>query len=812
MPLFTWVLVLSEGFEGGLTGWHVGNGGGTSTWETRPYGSLGYEPDGEGDEYAVCYAGSDEVYSDTLISPAVAVSGYDSLRLIFSYAFNREGYATSDYGKVLVRYHDGTSWGAWDVLRTFSETERGEDTSLLSTGYDSVQVAFLYASEDAAYWFAVDDVRLLGRTLLAHDVEATAILVPSDLHYKGEYISPLVRITNRGTTDLSVSVSLYVLFAGDTVFRGSDSFIASAGERYEVPFGWFVPESLGTYEAVLTVRADTDDYRGNDTLRKYFKVWPYPSVVFGIPYGPPIELNGRMDPGEWSSAYRLDVSNYFGKNSPPTDTGVVVAYLQHDGSHLNLLVITGDTTHDSTDALYLFLDDDGDRVWERGEGLNLLGGRPYSVWATKDSSQSYLFPRKDLAGSVARLGDTFEISVPMRVGLPPDPGVLATRVGEHISAFLAYRDGRTGRFLAWWPQVAEMSPDSITPANTYLVLLRPDLWHDLGVGIPPHGDCSVSSVCTTSVVIYDNLSTTMSVETLEVEITGNGGPILYATLPLNTNYGSVDTLRFRWLPPDSGHYRVCTRLTSDGSPGNDTACRYVGVGRAVSPPYVQDFEGRWPPAGWRVKGRGWVQGHYLGDARISPTFGSSSERFAEFLSFLLPSGDSSVLYLPPVLASSPSHLGLYVWNGETWSDRGNYDRLDLYYRLPGDPAWYPLGSVFGDVPAWSYRTFNLPLSDTLYVKVVARSDYGDTDISLDDVAVLPGLAVEEDRVKGEMCYYDGEGVVAKEGTEVRIYSVDGRRLFAGKVGPEGRLRLPERVGVYFVRCNGVVVKAISPLK
>ncbi len=806
------MLLLNGGFEDGLTGWYVGNGGGSSTWGIQSYGSLGYEPEGSGSEYAVCYAVGDEAYRDTLVSPAVPTGGYDSLKLTFTYAFNRKSYISSDYGKVLVRYHDGSSWGAWYEVKTYSTTLKGTDTVVLSPGYDSVQVAFAYVSDEGAYWFAVDDVRILGLGLLPHDVEATAILVPEDLHYRGEYISPLVQVSNRGTTDVSVSVSLYILHSGDTLYRGYDSFITSAGETYEVPFGWFVPESLGTYEAVLVVNGGTDDYHGNDTLRKTFKVWPYPSVVFGIPYAPPITLDGRADPGEWTSAYRLDVSNYFGQSSPPTDTGVAVAYLQHDGSHLNLLVITGDTTYDSTDALYLFLDDDGDRTWESGEGLNLIGGRPYSVWATKDSGQSYVFPRKDLAVNVARLGDTFEVSVPMGVGLPPDPGRLSTRVGEHFSAFLAYRDGRSGRFLAWWPQVADLSVDSLKPTETYLVLLRPDPWHDVGVGLLPQEGCMALKVCTTSVVIYDNLSTAMAVETLVVSVTKGGSPVLYATVPIDAVYGSVDTLRFRWMPPDSGYYEVAVRLTPNGSRGNDTARAHVPVGKVVLPPYVQDFDGRWPPVGWKVSGRGWVHGHYIGDARVSPTFGISNEHFAEFVSFILPSGDSSILYLPPLLTPFPSHLGMYVWNGPTWSGRGNYDRIDLYYRTPGNPVWYPLGSVFGDIPAWSYRTFNLPPAETLYVKIVARSDYGDTDLSVDNLSVLPGLAVEEAKRGGRECRYDGRGIVAEEGSEVTVYSADGRMVLTTKVGAEGRVKLPTEAGVYFVLCNGVVIKAVSPLK
>ncbi len=811
MPLFTWVTLLGEGFEAGFSGWYVGNGGGTGTWVTYPYGTIAYEPDGSGTSYAICDGRSNEIYADTLVSPAVYVAGYDSLRLVYSYAFSRENYSSSDSGTVMVRYHDGSAWGPWIGVRRYDNTLKGRDTIYLTTGYDSLQVAFAYYSQDAAYWFAVDDVKVEGRTLYTYDVEATAILVPLDLHYRGEYISTTVRITNRGTTDVHTDVRLYVLYGTDTVFRGSADFIANTGEYYDVPMGFFVPESLGTHVAVAIVNADTDYYAGNDTVSKTFKVLPYPDVVFGIPFAPSVTVDGVASPGEWGSAHRVDVSNYFGKHSPPTDTGVVRAYFQHDGSYLNVLVETGDNTYDSTDALFIFVDDDGDRIWERGEGLNLIGGRPYSGWATRDSGQAYVFPRKDLMLRAARLGGTFEISVPMARGTEPDVGVLHRGVGEHISLFVAYRDGRTGKFLAWWPQTEDLPPDTFGPANTYLTLQRPDNWHDVGLSLLP-SECEAQQVCSTAVVIYDNYSLFMDVETLRVRVERDGTPILSLERPLNVPYASVDTFYVRWTPSDSGHYRVKATLTSDDSPGNDTAVLFVPVGRPISPPYVQDFEGRWPPAGWKVEGRGWVPGHYLGDARISPTYGSSGEGFAEFLSFVLPSGDSSALYLPPILSTGGSHISLKVWNGPTWTGRGNYDRVDLYYRTAGSGVWHPLGSVYGDMPSWQERTFNLPEADTVYVKLVARSDFGDTDISIDDLAVLPGLALSEGRKEEGTCSVSDGIVRARPGTEVRVYTADGRLHFKGRVGTKGTLLLPRKHGVYFVLCNRVVIGGISPLK
>ena len=809
MPLFTWVHLLSGGFEGSLAGWSVGNGGDTPTWQTYAYGTLPYEPEGAGSHYAVCDARTPGLYADTLLSPAIPVSGYDSLRLTYSYAFNRVGPTSSDSAVVMVRYYDGSTWGPWASLRRYEATGRGWDTLPLLTGYDSVQVALAYYSQEGAYWFAIDEVSVEGRRLLSTDVEATAILLPEALHYRGEYISPTVRITNRGTTAVYTYAHFYVLYRGDTVYRGTADLTADTGAYYDVAFPWFIPESLGVYEAVAIVEAGGDEYAGNDTARKVFKVWPYPDIIFEVPFAPSVDLDGRASPGEWDSSYRIDASNYFGKASPPTDTGVVIVRLQHDGSHLNLLVQTGDTTYDSTDALYLFIDDDGDNRWEKGEGLNVLWGRPYSLWATMDSSEGYVFPRKDLALNFARLGGTFEVSIP--ISPSSDPGKLNRRVGEDVSLFVAYREGRSGKFWAWWPQTADLSPDTFGPANTHLTLQRPEGWRDVGI-LPLIRPCEAEKVCTTSIVIYDNRSLVVEVETLKVEILRDGTPVARFERFLNVTYGSTDTLHFRWLPPDSGHYTLLAHINPDMSPGNDSVLSYVPVGKPVSPPYVQDFEGRWPPVGWEVVGRGWVPGHYLGDARVSPTFGSSGSGFAEFLSFVLPSGDSSALHLPPIVASGSAHLSLKVWNGPTWAGRGNYDRIDIYYRRAGEGMWYLLGGVFGDIPLWREYSFNLPPADTLYLKLVARSDYGDTDVSIDDVSILPGMAVGEGNGTGVPCSVGDGKVEAPPGTPVKVYSADGRLLAEGRTDGKGVYSLHLRKGVFFIVCKGVVKRAVAPLK
>ncbi|NPB03681.1 MAG: hypothetical protein GXO39_04630 [Thermotogae bacterium] len=813
MPLFTWVIILGGNYEGGLSPWVVANGGGPTTWTLGVYGERGYEPPTDGSNYAVCDASSDEIYSDTLLSPVLPVAGYDSLILVFSYAFNKESYLSGDGAQVLVRYHDGIVWNSWIILRNYATTSRGIDTLVLDAGYDSLQIAFLYSSPDRAYWFAVDGVKVLGLRRFSYDMAADSILVPAGIHYVGQFIAPTVTLTNLGDSSVSLDFYFLVTYRGDTVYHQLGNFIAESGSSYTLDMPWFIPESLGLYRSILVVIADTDEYHGNDTLKDSFLVRPYPTTILSVPHAPPIHLDGTIQPSEWGSAYRLDVSNYFGVLSDPTDTGVVVLLLQHDGSNLNLAVLTGDTTQDSTDALYIFLDDDGDRIWEIGEGLNRIDGRFYIGWATKDEDGTVVLPRRDMLRRFARSGGVYEISLPLGIFSHDDPAKLKRRVGQHFGMFLIYRDGRTGKFLAWWPQTMEGGdPDTLRPANTYLVLEKPTPWHDMGIGgiILPKEGCLSGKLCRFGVSIFENASTLMEVETLKVLIKRDATPLYMAQAILNTTPNSFDTLWFSWIPPDSGLYTVEVTLSEDNSPGNDTALAVLNAFRPITPPYTQDFEGVWPPTGWWVEGRGWFKGNYLADHHVAPSFGASGENFAEFLSFVLPSGWSSALHIPPIAPGVSAHLSLWVWNGPTWSGRGNYDRLDIYYKEAQSDIWYPLASIFGDMAGWKRYTFNLPsVSDTLYIKLVARSDYGDTDLSIDRVELLPGLSVLEDH-REKYCLFEGSTVLFRG--HLRIYGTDGRLILSAKSREPKRLELPSYRGVMVLVCNREVMKAISPLK
>jgi len=798
----SWITIYAQGFDSSFpSDWYISNGGGPSTWQVVSYSSKPLEPPGFGNGYAICDAdGGGYPFNDTLFSPKIGIpSGFSNLKIEYFYAFKKYGF--SDFGKVLIRYFNGASWSSWSELKTYSSTSSGKDSFTVPT-YDSLQVAFVYFSLEWSFWFAVDEFRIMGGRTYSIDVAVEEAREPANrgIYFKGDFLYPRAVISNHGTNPAGFFGILRIYLGSFAVYVDSQPFTLPPDTTIEESFRMWVLDTVGYMRGVFRVRADGDSIPENDSLVVYFRVYPQPITDTVIPYSrisPTID--GIFNPSEWSDALVIDVSNFAGKGSSPVDTGNAKLFVKHDGSFIYLALRVSDSTYNMEDAFGFIINDNGDGFWEGGEGENVLYPSPSKWWATREIGRSWVYPRRDRFSNFGYSLGVYEVKIPFgNFEVIGDPSYIKTGSGKAFKISLYYKDGRNGRYLAWWPQNLDTSSYYSPSLKARLKLKRPTNWWNIGIAGFRFSECELGSPCYIKVFLYDDSSSISSPCTLRLRVLSYPSlNLVYSkdttlTIPI----GSADSLNFTFNPPYSGYFKVFAELSRDSSLGNNYFEGIVPVSRVFSAPFVENFEGEFfPPLGWKVEGTGWVRGNNFSSSEIAPPFGISGYGFAEFTSYTLLSGDSSALISPKIIAPSNPVLSFWWWNGYG-ALRGNFDYLLVYYRTQRSP-WTLLSWLSGDVNTWRRVILPLPVlsGDTVQIRFVGVSDFGDTDISLDDVGIIRDpLNVSE--ALGEENYKE-------------IYDVSGRLIFKGK----GNVKLKR--GVYFVKVGGRVVKLIvgdlSPL-
>ena len=156
--------IMLEDFAGGITGdWTVVDGGsstgGVHTWtDTNPGGrSLPLtEPFVIVDSDD---AGSGETQDEELISPLVDVTGFDSVTLQFSHDFNSYSDEQAD-----VDVRSTATGGAWVTVANYTGVDTSGIVTLDLTAYAAadLQLRFHYYDASYEYWWAIDDIYLLG--------------------------------------------------------------------------------------------------------------------------------------------------------------------------------------------------------------------------------------------------------------------------------------------------------------------------------------------------------------------------------------------------------------------------------------------------------------------------------------------------------------------------------------------------------------------------------------------------------------------------------------------------------------------------
>ena len=191
---------------------------------------------------------------------------------------------------------------------------------------------------------------------------------------------------------------------------------------------------------------------------------------FDVPSGNVPVIDGVLSPGEWTDAFKLDVSDVLGySGGSPKPQGSVFMYVKYDAVN-DMLYIAGEdflnNELDDNEGFGLYFDDNNNNQYEPNNALPVL--QEGNFWAYWHPSGSDLRFRKIFTGG--GVGDVItltegdaeftitnghlqgEVAIPMGFFDGYQLQVFAPDKTPGLGAFLIERNAGAANFNGWWPQ------------------------------------------------------------------------------------------------------------------------------------------------------------------------------------------------------------------------------------------------------------------------------------------------------------------------------------------------------------------------
>lgn len=504
-----WFGMFSEDFESGTLpqGWAVRDSNADGqTWKVRP--SAGWHitamPPSPGN-YLVCYdddaLGWNPETEEELLSPAIPVAGYDTLRLIYGLGY--QNFKGQDTFAVRARFHDGMDWGPWQSLAVYDRdlgSGRWDTLGLWAwLPAESLQISFLWIDHTWLHWdwyVAVDNILVEYLLSLPVNLTASEILSPKPLEKDGAGVIPALRVKNTGNQSItgSITANLVITDTSGILYQNTKTLTGGlqAGDSVDFLFSVWTAGPVGGPYTATGFLSYQDSFPADDTCRKQFGVIP-DSVMkrITVPYSPDAPTpDGTISPGEWDSAARWDASDYLARDGKTDYPGSCFARAVHDASSLYLLYeIMVDTLASDSALAFFCLDDNADSAWPpRGdttEGINRLKNPDTwsCAWFNADFTHGPWYGSGLSSFAFGRTAGhaTLEIAVPLGpadtgpqfLGANPIPD------GDSVGIHIYYEDPLLGT-LACWPQDARAF---YNPAGYGKLYLEPFSRADESAGI-----------------------------------------------------------------------------------------------------------------------------------------------------------------------------------------------------------------------------------------------------------------------------------------------------------------------------------------
>jgi hypothetical protein len=280
-----WMTLHTQDFETAMEPWTHTNGlafpsgwdrqsyenSGHATWACPSSGSWSMWIDSDADGGLV---------TDDAWSPAIATSGYDTIKAVFANSFNY--FAAGDNYQVMHRTFSTGTWSAWTVDRNYTADVLPSWDSISVIGpVDSFQLGFYYTA-DYGWYVAVDNITITGfQSMLAQDVKPVSIdtpatvVVPPSVAFHGFWT-----IKNVGTgpaSDFTTHYNIYdstgaLLYGPSGSITTPDTLFPDSTRQFS-GVADFTPDSLMRYQVEVITDLAGDLRPENDTMRFSFRTY-----------------------------------------------------------------------------------------------------------------------------------------------------------------------------------------------------------------------------------------------------------------------------------------------------------------------------------------------------------------------------------------------------------------------------------------------------------------------------------------------------------------------------------------------------------
>jgi hypothetical protein len=298
----------------------------------------------------------------------------------------------------------------------------------------------------------------------SHDVKAVAVSQPGRFIDPNSPISCQLLVTNLGLAAESFPVTCEIAHQDTVVFSDIATVTDLApGESLSVSFSpWTAGDAGEHYLVRAYCQLGNDHDPANDTAATQSVSFVYQDKLISAWRAQPIIVDGVLSPGEWADTGRVDISDVLSIHGMAPSAGSAFIYAANDSTRLFLAVdVPCDNTLEDGDALFLYMDDDGDGAWA---GDSSEGQYQLTRTGAADSLAYTAFPNYETLAhtgiSYAVTGSAghvqYELSIPLGNS---QPCFIANVLGGNCRLHCLWINGADFGIYGWWPQVLEQYQD-----------------------------------------------------------------------------------------------------------------------------------------------------------------------------------------------------------------------------------------------------------------------------------------------------------------------------------------------------------------